>query len=158
MKKEEEDKVECEEEDEEIEETDDYCHRPLDLEPLSAAQFKLFYRLAKPGEEDREPHTGREVPVVTPADTPPLPHQKLVLQQKLPVLRPDGSTVVYKLVKKPRILTWSPQSTYSDLYMFKVRELLTKNAALIWALSKTGPTPPPSPEFWIFWDLLGHFS
>ena len=122
-KNEEEDEVECKEEDEEIEVTDDYCLRPLDLEPLSAAQFKLFYRLAKPGEEDREPHAGREVPVVTPADIPPLPHQKSVLQQKLPVLRPDGSTVVYKLVKKPRILTWSPQSTYSDLYMFKVRQI-----------------------------------
>ena len=122
MNKEEEDKVECEEEDEEIEGTDDYCHRPLDLEPLSAAQFKLFYRLAKPGEENREPHSGREVLVVTPADTPPLAHQKSVLPQKLPLLRPDGSAVVYKLVKKPRILTWAPQSNFGTLYMFKVRQ------------------------------------
>ena len=97
--------------------------RPSSLEPMTPGQWQLFYRLAKPGHSQATHHHGLPtVPLVTPADLPPLSHHASSMPPVVTVVRADtGEQRTYRLMKTPRILDWTPDSAYANLYLFTVR-------------------------------------
>lgn len=96
------------------------------LEPLTLAQWRLFFRLAKTGHEQTTFHGLPTIPIVTPADLPPLPHHATSLPPVVTVTRGDtGEKRTYRLLQSPRILDWRPDTAYSDLYLFMVNTCIS---------------------------------
>ena len=93
-----------------------YGERPATLEHLSLAQFLMWYRLSKPGQEEAAEWFDQAVDICCPDDLPPSPGHT-VLPGKL-TLR-DGTLL--RLRRVPRALDWGPKSTYASILLFSVR-------------------------------------
>jgi len=97
-----------------------YAQRPFTLAHLCLAQFVAFYRVARAGMEDvAHQQAGALVPLAVALDTdlPPghLTHLPAVLTLQ------DGQVV--RRLREPRIIDWTPATTYSEIVMFKVNIL-----------------------------------
>ena len=62
------------------------------------------------------------IPVLTPADLPPLWGHATTLPPVVDVMREDrgGQRRVYRLRRRPQLLDWKPRSNYADIYQFSV--------------------------------------
>ena len=93
------------------------------MEPVTYAQWKMFYRQVNVGTQEwnAAPQQGINVRVVTPIDQPLQPQHTPLLPTVVELVRPDGLPIKYRLRRMPRLLDWGPTSSYSDLFLFKVR-------------------------------------
>jgi hypothetical protein len=89
------------------------------MEPVTYAQWKMFYRQVDHGTP--APQQGINVRVVTPIDQPLQPQHTPLLPTAVELVRLCGLPVKYLLRRMPRLLDWGPRSSYSNLFLFKVR-------------------------------------
>ena len=107
-----------------------FSNRDGKLESVTPSQWDTFYRRAKPGQEGATYREGGPViPVITPADLPPLRGHATTLPSVVEVIREDrgGQRRVYRLRRKPQLLDWRPRSNYADIYQFSVSIIALKS-------------------------------
>lgn len=96
-----------------------YTKRPGTLECLCFGQFMMWYRLAKPGQEQANPRFNQVVNICSPEDlAPPAGHTDLPA-----VLRLTDGTVL-RLRRLPCALNWGPASSYASIMLFTVHMTL----------------------------------
>ena len=90
--------------------------RPASASALTLGQFACWYRPQKKEEEQSQHRDHEDVPVVTPADFPPLMEFTV-----LPIMMELTSGVVVKKMMRPVVLNWGPQdNNFSRLMLFQV--------------------------------------
>ena len=94
-----------------------YSWRPADMDNLTLAQFLMWFRASKKGEEDVKAWAEDGTTfIITSADL--APNQPISLPQQLLLQNEDTTKMVKR--RKPCPVYCLPRSVYSDIVMFKV--------------------------------------